>query len=57
MTENSVGDEPRFASDGVVGDVVVPHHVERVGAGFAVLATPRTYEASVIMPEAFSRET
>ena len=36
MTENSVGDEPGFAADGVVGDVVVPHHVEWVGAGFAV---------------------
>lgn len=37
MTENSVGDEPRFSADGVVGDVVIPHHVERISAGFAVV--------------------
>jgi hypothetical protein len=37
VTENSVGDEPGFSADGVVGDVVIPHHVERVGACFAVV--------------------
>lgn len=36
MAEYSVGDEPGHAADGVVGDVVVPHHVEWVGSGFAV---------------------
>ena len=36
MAEYSVGDEPWHSADGVVGDVVIPHHVERVGAGFAV---------------------
>jgi len=37
MTQNSVGDEPRFAANGVVGDVVVPHHVERIGSRLPVI--------------------
>jgi hypothetical protein len=45
MTQNSVGDEPRFAPDGVVGDVVIPHHVERIGAGFAIIRDPENVRA------------
>lgn len=37
MTENSVGDQPRLAPNGVVGDVVIPHHVERMRSRFAVV--------------------
>ena len=37
MAEYSVSDKPGFAANGVVGNVVVPHHVERVGARFTVV--------------------
>ena len=42
MTEKSVGDQPRFTAHGVVGDVVIPHHIERIGAGFAVVGYAQT---------------
>jgi hypothetical protein len=40
MAENSVGDQPRFTANGVVGDVVIPHHVERIGSRLAVVGYP-----------------
>ena len=36
LDERSPSDGDGFAADGVVGDVVIPHHVEWVGPGFSV---------------------